>query len=979
MGGLRVFVASTADDLKEYRKKVADAILRLGNQPVQAEYFSALPKAPVDACRQAVIASDTLVTVVAHRYGWVPKPEDGGDGKKSITWIEVETALQAGKPVFSFIVDPSLPWERSKEQDRLTQASTAEEALQIHERVQALLHLKSFLEARTTRATFTTSDELAQLVVTSLVQWLNEHGSRPAASENGATVRRWSPRVVHALQPSPHFHGRESILEGLDAWWADPASPERVISLVAPGGTGKTAVTERFLRHVLSHPRNAGVFVWSFYEAPEVDRFLREALEYFGGERAGDAGGRLSRLQVKLSDGCPHFLILDGLESVQAEGGGKRPRGELEDQALRLLVRSLAAGLGNAQALVTSRFPLVDLEDWRGCGYDVRNLPDLESDAALSVLNEWGVRGDEETLDALVAQFGGHALSISVLGSYLGSFAGGDASKAASLQLDRQAEDDPRAAKLQRILAAYANVLSDPERKLMAVLATFPRGVSVDLLRVGADAVGSESDFLKADDQMLTGLLLRLQKLGLVFDYLQDGKTFWSAHPFLRQYFARLPDVDTARVREAVGDQLLGRLESRPRVLPRDLSTLDRYERVIENTRLSGKTQDAFDVYWHALGRYNHLGASLGEYTRGARILASFAEHGDPSRVAADIPDAERAALVSDWGHFNKDLGDLSTARLCHWEALSIYQKLHEWKNLAGCRVNIADIEIRAGQLDAARNQAEEAVALANVTVKKYLMEPIEPPDRTLRIVCTGTLAKVQHLLGETKQARTNFDRALNLTGGMPEPILLRQRAEWLRDLGRIPEAQASARMSLAANERHGWQRDVARIHALLGQMILSTDLSQARRHLATVRSWCDRTGDVGVILDARLLAAQVARATGDLETAGNEASMGLELAVGCGFVLNQVQFNIEMCRIDLTAAEFKAARPRADSALKLASGSGCGFAWGTADALRLRGIALQALGEITSARQDLEEAERIMVRLEHPELAATRNVLNSL
>jgi len=65
----------------------------------------------------------------------------------------------------------------------------------------------------------------------------------------------------------------------------------------------------------------------------------------------------LERLQIARSGDTPHVMVLDGLESVQSECDRAR-RGELEDLQLNRLVRVLAVGIGNARALVTSRFPL---------------------------------------------------------------------------------------------------------------------------------------------------------------------------------------------------------------------------------------------------------------------------------------------------------------------------------------------------------------------------------------------------------------------------------------------------------------------------------------------------------------------------------------------------------------------------------------------------------------------------------------------
>ena len=93
---LRVFISSTAIDLEDHRKAVEDAILRLEHLPVAMEHFGARARPPLEVCREKVLSSDVVIVMIAYRYGWVPSEEQGGDGKKSITWYEVKIALAEG-------------------------------------------------------------------------------------------------------------------------------------------------------------------------------------------------------------------------------------------------------------------------------------------------------------------------------------------------------------------------------------------------------------------------------------------------------------------------------------------------------------------------------------------------------------------------------------------------------------------------------------------------------------------------------------------------------------------------------------------------------------------------------------------------------------------------------------------------------------------------------------------------------------------
>ena len=57
-----------------------------------------------------------------HHYGWIPPAADGGDEQKSITWREVQWALDAGKPVYAFMLRSDGMWDGERELDRLLKA-----------------------------------------------------------------------------------------------------------------------------------------------------------------------------------------------------------------------------------------------------------------------------------------------------------------------------------------------------------------------------------------------------------------------------------------------------------------------------------------------------------------------------------------------------------------------------------------------------------------------------------------------------------------------------------------------------------------------------------------------------------------------------------------------------------------------------------------------------------------------------------------
>ena len=72
----------------DHRKAVADAVLRLEHHPIGMEQFGAIARPPVEVCCEKVFGCDVVVVMIAHRYGWTPSEDQGGDGRKSITWLE---------------------------------------------------------------------------------------------------------------------------------------------------------------------------------------------------------------------------------------------------------------------------------------------------------------------------------------------------------------------------------------------------------------------------------------------------------------------------------------------------------------------------------------------------------------------------------------------------------------------------------------------------------------------------------------------------------------------------------------------------------------------------------------------------------------------------------------------------------------------------------------------------------------------------
>ena len=482
----------------------------------------------------------------------------------------------------------------------------------------------------------------------------------------------WRPQCVHPLQRARHFVGRREVLAWLGDWARAPRPPERVVALMALGGTGKTAVAERLVAELGEAPRPGGVFVWSFYEEPRTEGFLAQALRYFARGVEAAPGERLERLQDALRAGPPHLLVLDGLERVQSPGDEGLAHGELRDPALRRLLAALARGLGAARVLVTSRFALTSLGAWEEQGVKTLSLDALPEAEGVELLRHWGLRGEAGRLADLVARTGGHALSVSMLGSYVGTFLDGDVNRFEEAPLAEAARDEVLARRLQGVLAAYARALTPRERDLLSRLCVLGAGVDEEALSVLSRAGGALAGGLEGmSGAELRRALGRLERLGLVFAS-REGQARYSTHPFLRGYFQSLAGVEPERIHAVERERLAARLGPRASELPEDGEGLDAHEALLVHTLYSGQPLGAFSLYTRSLGGFAHLGLRLGDMSRGARITALFAEGGQPQRLHPALPSGVRGALAYDWGLYAGALGDLDFAVRCHEASVAI-------------------------------------------------------------------------------------------------------------------------------------------------------------------------------------------------------------------------------------------------------------------------------------------------------------------
>lgn len=507
-------------------------------------------------------------------------------------------------------------------------------------------------------------------------------------------------------------------------WWRHGGAG--VCALVGIGGAGKTAIAERFLSalpNVLppsdvfdSELRDpGGVFVYSFYDDPNPDNFLRHLQMWMGGDAQAAVDGLGKSQLLFMVQRHQGLIVLDGLETIQ--DSSDRAFGRLQSPTIRDFLNTIASGAARKVGLIaTSRIPFSDLRDSRARFFHSIEVDRIELPIGVQLLRSRGVDGSDLQLERVVEACGHHALTVDLVGGYLTEFGNGDPSTTIDLgspkdlqdAVESELDDNRRSVRMQQLRFAR---IAKRYREEMAVsnaaaLALLER---ICLFRTGASSDTLESVFLGEKSERIAGSPLSrltraeldqklqwLERLRLIdsrphLDVSGNKTTMHSTHPAVRDGFlqwfggeasvsshvairdgleqslgdksdALLLATENGEVITTEDDQAISLGKQPGQSLPTDAGVLDVLEEIVHHTLASGSVDEAWDIYWYRMGNFTHVGMKLAEFERGERVCRNF--FGDVSPLAA-VTELE-TQLESGVLERNRAC-ELLGNRLCEW------------------------------------------------------------------------------------------------------------------------------------------------------------------------------------------------------------------------------------------------------------------------------------------------------------------------
>jgi tetratricopeptide (TPR) repeat protein len=576
--------------------------------------------------------------------------------------------------------------------------------------------------------------------------------------------------------PSPHFVGRDAELARLDAAWDDPTI--HVLTLVAFGGVGKSALVARWLdRMAAGNWRGATrVLDWSFYSQGTKDQvtsaepFINHALRAFGDPdpQAGsphDRGVRLASLIRKERT----LLILDGVEPLQYPPGRVEIEGRLKDPGLTALLKGLAAG-NPGLCVVTTRERIADLGSYPTTAPQI-SLEEIDPYAAVDLLRKLGVDGRERDLRAAVEEFGGHALTLTLLGNFLRRAHGGDIRKRKEIDLHRA--DEKQGGHAFRVIGAYAGWLGEgPELAILRLLGLFDRPAEVGALkalRAAPPIPGLTEPLVALSDEDWRLAITTLRDHGLLAAADPQEPETLDAHPLVRACFAEELEGHRPDAWQEGNRRLYEHLRQTAPDLPDILEAMQPlYAAVVHGCR-AGRQQEAMDeVYWRRTlrGAEHFSWHKLGAFGSELAALAGFFDR--PWSQPSDCLTAADQAFVLNQAAFDlRALGRLAEAVEPMQASLEGYKRTEQWSSAACVASNLSDLTLTLGDVPRAVVFGEHSVELAD-----------RSGDAFQRMARRTTSADALHQTGRCEESAAAFRKAEAIQAEL-QPESPRLRSLW--------------------------------------------------------------------------------------------------------------------------------------------------------------------------------------------------------
>ncbi len=545
--------------------------------------------------------------------------------------------------------------------------------------------------------------------------------------------------------------GRDDELALIDRAWQEDGT--NVLVLTAMGGAGKTSLLRKWIDDERWRGADA-VYTWSFYlqgssgeEQASAAEFFDNALAWFGHDGSPirsehDRGVKLAELVRRQRT----LLLLDGLEPLQHPLGGPM-NGALKDKGLVSLCVQLAAD-NNGLLLISSRQPVMELN---GRPHQQQHeLEPLNEEAGLALFRHAGIKGEDAEITDTVKAYGGHALSLSLLASYLTEYEHGHIHNQYTLrELTEFPEETYGSRHAFKVMAGHERkLIGRPELQILLCMGLFDRPISAEVMSfLRKEGILS----LPSDERVFRAACGRLRKQGLLNTVRPEQPQNLDTHPLVRQYFGKRLSALHPESWQQAHVRLYEHFKAAAKELPDTLEEMEPLFAAVRHGCAAGMHQKAAEeVYWPRIKRQDehYLTRKLGAFAADLAVVAHF--FAMPWHTpAAGLTDFWKAEVFN-WATFRlRALGRLSEAAEPMRAGLKMRIQQKDWKEAAIDASNLSELYLTSGDLAQAVAAGRQGVELAD-----------QSGDAFQRMARRTILADALHQAGELAESHALFAEA---------------------------------------------------------------------------------------------------------------------------------------------------------------------------------------------------------------------------
>jgi tetratricopeptide (TPR) repeat protein len=756
-------------------------------------------------------------------------------------------------------------------------------------------------------------------------------GSLPSNKDSEKTVRRPDISVSRLPVVGQNIFGRERELDLLSNIWE--SAHVNIVSLVAWGGVGKSTLVTHWLRRLVEDQYHGAerVYAWSFYSQGtsnhpiSADEFVDWALQKFGASESamGSSWAKGQRL-AQLIQSQRVLLVLDGLEPLQFPPGMRE--GTLRDPALHALLCELAV-YNPGLCVITTRFPVTDLDCFEGHTLNRIDLNELSPKSGAQLLASLGVRGYPEQLEAATTEFKGHALALTLLGSYLTDAYDGDIRRRDVI--GPLEADERHGGHARRVMASYERWFGEgAELQVLRLLGLFNRPAENEaisaLLCVPAIAHLTDKlqNFTKASWQRT---LSKLRRARLLAPQNPEHPDELDTHPLVREHFGYQVEKSYSLAWQEGNNRLYEHLMKTSVMFPKTLQEVSPlFAAVAHGCRARRYSEALNEVYrkriqWGEKNSYTtHV---LGAINAEVVALANFFE--EPwCRPISVLSEEDKAFVLNEVGFDLRAQGRLVEALQAIRVGTELRVAQECWVDASVNFGNLAEIHLMMGDINKAFTEAKQSVELADLS-----------GDAFRRLDMRAGLGEVLHKLGRFEEAEVAFRdaEAIQKEDQPQYPILYSMSGfrycALLLDQGNYAEVIKRAEQTMAwlksANLIFAVSMDqlsLGRAYSIQASKSKSDDFSQALDHLDMAVEGLTQSGRYDCVPTGLIVRAEVNMLRKDFGWAKADLEEAMRLSERVGHTISLVDSNLALTRLNIMLCDPIKAQACLDVAEKLIS-----------------------------------------------------------